>query len=226
MPGSMGAGSSRSTIPGVSRSLWNANPVSRAGLDRYQNISSGGFWASTRSLSTDLLFLLTSSRNPLLQLKPYASSAAGELNPSRRIVSLAFCARISGEYSGRSRSRALARRVSTAYTVIDASTASSRETATRGERPSPSPAAATISGDGVSPAASAAASGSPPGSAAATASAERGRCAGPAPGSAGSRAPRPGSRSRTTVDRLAGVALLLQPDQSPPACPLRTAACR
>ena len=35
-----------------------------------------------------------------------------------------------------------------------------------------SPAAATISGDGVSPAASAAASGSPPGSAAATASAE------------------------------------------------------
>ena len=37
-----------------------------------------------------------------------------------------------------------------------------------------SPAAATISGDGVSPAASAAASGSPPGSAAATASAERG----------------------------------------------------
>ena len=37
-----------------------------------------------------------------------------------------------------------------------------------------SPAAATISGDGVSPAASAAASGSPPGSAAATASADAG----------------------------------------------------
>ena len=38
------------------------------------------------------------------------------------------------------------------------------------------PAAATISGDGVSPAASAAASGSPPGSAADTASADGGRC--------------------------------------------------
>ena len=41
-----------------------------------------------------------------------------------------------------------------------------------------SPAAATISGDGVSPAASAAASGSPPGSAAATASADPGRSVG------------------------------------------------
>ena len=40
------------------------------------------------------------------------------------------------------------------------------------------PAAATISGDGVSPAASAAASGSPPGNAAATASADAGRMAG------------------------------------------------
>ena len=40
------------------------------------------------------------------------------------------------------------------------------------------PEAATISGDGVSPAASAAASGSPPGNAAATASAEAGRSAG------------------------------------------------
>jgi hypothetical protein len=41
-----------------------------------------------------------------------------------------------------------------------------------------SPAAATISGDGVSPAASAAASGSPPASAAATAIADDGRRAG------------------------------------------------
>jgi len=40
------------------------------------------------------------------------------------------------------------------------------------------PAAATISGEGVSPAAMAAASGSPPGSAAATCAAEDGRCAG------------------------------------------------
>ena len=50
--------------------------------------------------------------------------------------------------------------------------------ATRGASPSPTPAAATISGEGVSPAASAAASGSPPGSAAATCVAEDGLCAG------------------------------------------------
>jgi len=48
----------------------------------------------------------------------------------------------------------------------------------RTEIRSPSPAAATIAGDGVSPAASAAASGSPPGSAAATARAEAGRARG------------------------------------------------
>ena len=46
----------------------------------------------------------------------------------------------------------------------------------RGRRPSP--AAATISGEGVSPAATAAASGSPPGSIASTARAEAGRAAG------------------------------------------------
>src|ERR1035441_2166246 len=57
----------------------------------------------------------------------------------------------------------------------------SRGTATRIRRPVPSPAAATISGDGVSPAASAAASGSPPGRAAATARAEAGRAAGSGP---------------------------------------------
>ena len=62
------------------------------------------------------------------------------------------------------------------------------------------PAAATISGDGVSPAASAAASGSPPGSAAATASADAGRASGPARGSAGSRARPRGSRSGISVD--------------------------
>jgi hypothetical protein len=50
--------------------------------------------------------------------------------------------------------------------------------APRGLRPPSGPAAATISGDGVSPAAKAAASGSPPGSAAATASAEVGRWVG------------------------------------------------
>ena len=47
-----------------------------------------------------------------------------------------------------------------------------------GGTPPLSPAAATISGEGVSPAASAAASGSPPGSAAATCAAEAGRADG------------------------------------------------
>jgi hypothetical protein len=47
--------------------------------------------------------------------------------------------------------------------------------ATRGRNPSVLPEAATISGDGVSPAASAAASGSPPGSAAAIGITDAGR---------------------------------------------------
>ena len=64
--------------------------------------------------------------------------------------------------------------------------------ATRGSSPAPFPAAATISGDGVSPAASAAASGSPPGRAADTASAEAGRRAGS------------GSRQRRMARSIAG----------------------
>jgi len=50
--------------------------------------------------------------------------------------------------------------------------------AARDENPSLDPEAATIPGDGVSPAASAAASGSPPGSAAATCATELGRARG------------------------------------------------
>src|ERR1041384_3497998 len=57
-------------------------------------------------------------------------------------------------------------------------TAASNETATAGFKPPCFGAAATISGDGVSPAASAAASGSPPGNAAATCSVVAGRFAG------------------------------------------------
>ena len=60
------------------------------------------------------------------------------------------------------------------------------------------PAAATISGDGVSPAARAAASGSPPGSAAATASAEAGRSAGSCSRHLRITRSIAGSRSRTT----------------------------
>ncbi len=67
-----------------------------------------------------------------------------------------------------------------------------RASAAFGLRIPSSPAAATISGEGVSPAASAAASGSPPGSAAATASAEGGRWR-------GSR-----SRQRSTARSTAG----------------------
>src|SRR5450432_3112761 len=60
-------------------------------------------------------------------------------------------------------------------TVIDTMTAARTAQATRGRRLSVSPEAATISGDGVSPAASAAASGSPPANAAATCRTEDGR---------------------------------------------------
>ncbi len=59
-----------------------------------------------------------------------------------------------------------------------ATTPTKHAIAVRGCRPSFSPDAATISGDGVSPAASAAAIGSPPGSAIATFNADEGRLRG------------------------------------------------
>ena len=71
--------------------------------------------------------------------------------------------------------------------------------------PASSPAAATISGDGVSPAASAAASGSLPGRAAETASAERGRRDGSGSRQRAMMRSTAGSRSRATLVRLTGV---------------------
>jgi predicted kinase len=59
-------------------------------------------------------------------------------------------------------------------TVANTMTPASKTQATAGRKPSVSPEAATISGDGVSPAASAAANGSPPGNAAATCRTEDG----------------------------------------------------
>ena len=76
-----------------------------------------------------------------------------------------------------------------------------------------SPAAATISGDGVSPAASAAASGSPPGSAADTASADAGRCAGSRSRQRRIARSIAGSRSRTTDDGVATVPVSCSCDQ-------------
>ena len=94
--------------------------------------------------------------------------------------------------------------------VRSANTATARSSATttaRSATPWPGvsagsspPAAATISGDGVSPAARAAASGSPPGNAADTASADAGRRAGSRRDSAGSRA-RPPDRSSSRSRR-------------------------
>lgn len=62
--------------------------------------------------------------------------------------------------------------------IINTTTLPSSIHAVRNGTASSPPAAATISGEGVSPAASAAASGSPPGNDMATAMAEAGRCAG------------------------------------------------
>jgi hypothetical protein len=76
----------------------------------------------------------------------------------------------------------------------------------RGFSPSVSPAAATISGDGVSPAASAAANGSPPGSAADTCNAEMGRFAGSFSRHRSITRSISGSRSRTSVDGFVGAA--------------------
>src|ERR1035438_7854477 len=88
----------------------------------------------------------------------------------------------------------------------------SRGTATRMRRPVPSPAAATISGDGVSPAASAAASGSPPGRAAATARADAGRAAGSTSRQRRITRSTAGSMSRTSVEGVSGGALDRTPD--------------
>src|SRR5579863_1598 len=77
-------------------------------------------------------------------------------------------------------------------------------TATRGRRPTVSPAAATICGEGVSPAANAAASGSPPGKAAATLSTFAGRAEASVSRQRRITFSTIGSRSFTTDDGLLG----------------------
>ena len=72
----------------------------------------------------------------------------------------------------------LARGAKTIASAMAAARPSRRSRAFDGEIAPRPPAAATISGEGVSPAASAAASGSPPGNAAATCATDDGRCAG------------------------------------------------
>jgi hypothetical protein len=86
------------------------------------------------------------------------------------------------------------------------SAAASQASASLGGSPSVSPAAATSSGDGVSPAARAAASGSPPGSPAATAIAEAGRCRGSGCRQRMITRSAVGSRSRATLVMLTGAA--------------------
>lgn len=89
-------------------------------------------------------------------------------------------------------------------TIIPTAIPTSAAIATFGERPSVGPAAATISGDGVTPSASAAASGSPPGRLADSARADAGRILG-----SGSRQRRMArstvlSKSPINVEGLAG----------------------
>jgi hypothetical protein len=68
--------------------------------------------------------------------------------------------------------------LATTATTVPATRPTRHDTAAAGRSPPDAPPSATISGDGVSPAARAAASGSPPGSAAATAIADGGRSVG------------------------------------------------
>lgn len=86
-------------------------------------------------------------------------------------------ARISCEFGNGVRRRTLVRLLNSNRVTNPAATNAMHTTAARTERAPVSSDAATISGDGVSPAASASASGSPPGSARATASADCGRLA-------------------------------------------------
>ena len=99
--------------------------------------------------------------------------------PSERSrISRPLSSRAAGVFSNGDQLRELRALVQRDGQSIPTRLAPGRHQATAGRSPPSSPAAATISGEGVSPAASAAASGSPPGSAAATASAEAGRSRG------------------------------------------------
>ena len=89
-----------------------------------------------------------------------------------------FAASTSGGLGNGTRFGNCALSASTAVAASPRTISSRQPQAIAGRSPSFSPAAATISGDGVSPAASAAASGSPPGNAAAICRAEAGRFAG------------------------------------------------
>jgi hypothetical protein len=115
-------------------------------------------------------------------------------------MSRTFCTSTSREYSGRRRSNGPVRRAIASVTTIPARMATSIDHAIHRFSPVPSPAAATISGEGVSPAANTAASGSPPGKAAATARADPGRRDGS------------GSRQRRSAASIAGSIVLTTAD--------------
>src|SRR5262249_29459371 len=93
-------------------------------------------------------------------------------------MSRAFRARISGESGNRVLRRGFVRALKTRAPISPAMMKTKHATAKRTDSAPVSSDAATISGEGVSPAASASASGSPPGSARDTSSADEGRRAG------------------------------------------------
>ena len=153
--------------------------VSGRGLCRYQNRGSGGSPVASESQR---------ARRAVALLGPTARSRASEPKPISESTGFAWLKRDR-------RSRARSSRAAGLFSIgtrlsrwrgawsagnasTPATTAARHAQAARGPSPSVSPAAATSSGDGVSPAAIAASSGSRPPSIAATTSAEGGRLRG------------------------------------------------
>jgi hypothetical protein len=129
-------------------------------------------------------------------------SAGGVAYPALSAISCARAASTSVDF-GSATCPKIVERVAMSATAISATTASAKAgQATIGRRSPTAPAAATISGDGVSPAASAAASGSPPGSEAITAWAEGGRLFGSSSRQRAITRSTAGSMSRTMLDTL------------------------
>src|SRR5262245_38163140 len=137
-------------------------------------------------------------------LKPHRTSTGRSVYPKPRTISRALAVSTSGEFSNGSWFIKFTFGESQQIAMSSNAIVPTNAIAFDGRNASLEPDAATMSGDGVSPAASASASGSPPGSAAASANADGGRSFG-----LGSRHRRIArsiaeSRSGTSVDGFAG----------------------
>ena len=135
---------------------------------------------------------------------PYAESP-GWPYPNCFNNSAARSRNTSGDFSSGTLRNNIRSREKKQRSVVSTMAATSNDAATAGRNPPCFGAAATISGDGVSPAASAAASGSPPGKAAATCNADAGRFAESRSRQRKMTGSMSGSSSGTSSPRLVGV---------------------